>query len=68
MLITVYDNPQKPHALARWFRSEGMLPVRTRGAEHVAMVGVKPAYLDDSGKRGTAREKTAMSAPTLAGT
>jgi SAM-dependent methyltransferase len=63
MLITVYDNPQDPDEVARWFHREGMRPHRSPDAEAIAMLATKPAY-----GRGEAREKTATSAPTLAGT
>jgi SAM-dependent methyltransferase len=41
MLVTTYDNPQRPDTVAEWFRAEGFeKPVRGR-AEALALLGVR---------------------------
>ena len=45
MLITRYDQPQRPRDVARWFREAGMRAHRS-DAEDVAMTGVKPGAAD----------------------
>jgi ubiquinone/menaquinone biosynthesis C-methylase UbiE len=50
MLITTYEQPQRPDDVARWFADAGMTAHRTEGAEDVAMLGTKPR-----GRAGLAR-------------
>ncbi len=41
MLITTYDNPQRPEDVAQWFRAQGFANVERAEAEAIAMLGVR---------------------------
>jgi len=41
MLITTYDRPQRPEAVASWFRAEGFQEPERATSEAIAMVGEK---------------------------
>jgi hypothetical protein len=41
MLVTTYDHPQRPEAVASWFRAEGFAEPERADAEAIAMVGAR---------------------------
>jgi SAM-dependent methyltransferase len=59
MLITRYDQPQKPARVERWFRDNGFDPPRRGDAEAVAMLGVKrlPDGRANGGRASGARRR-----------